>query len=40
MIDELIDENVEDLVNDHVCSRSVHPNGFAWLTGGTSSTKT
>jgi len=28
-IDELIDENVEDLVNDHVCFFSVHPNRFA-----------
>lgn len=39
VIDELIDEKVEDLVNDHVCFCSIHTIRFAWLMGGVSSTK-
>jgi len=29
VIDKLIDDNVEDLVNDHVCFSSTQPKGFA-----------
>lgn len=41
VIDELINEKVEDLVDDHVCFFSIHTKGSAPLTDdATSSTET